>query len=274
MDCLAQCANIVQEGHLLCESHQNHDIRLLFPTIHSLQIWAQRLEELNNTAPTPALSFSFAIGTNSRDYEDDLMRVHNHLLSAKDPVEWKHEILESTPSLFRLEDCTDSKYELEHKNTFFVADVGDLLAIILLKASVRDIPPSELLNTMSIYQYDVRRDDLKLVMLTPSYGYLDAEKWVKAMDDRYTKGFSSTDTGNTFVLATYIDEKTTDLAGFVDDGALYGYYGLNKMNPLEILLTGTTLQNGAISVGTRVDIADVAELEIGLLDFLFHARHV
>ena len=258
---------------------QDLDLRLCFPTIHSLQLWVQRLEELNNTAPTtPRLSISFAINTHTTAhnmYKERLMRVHNHLLSLKDPVEWKPEILDNTPALFRLEVCTASKYELTPKNTFFVANVGDLLDIILWKAHSLRIAPSVLLNTtMSIYRYNVHHNGLNLVMLTPSYGYLDAEKWVASIDGKYTKSFTTADHGDNFVLAAYIDEKTSCLDGFVDNSALYGYYGLNQRNPREVLLTGTALGKGTISAGTRVDIADVDELNLGYLDYLYDFKNI
>ena len=205
-------------------------------------------------APTPALSFSFALDrTNSAGCEENLMRVHHALLSAKDPVKWTPQTLRNTPSLFRLEDCTDSTYKLEPKNTFFVADAEDLFHIIRWKAQQKNTRPSALLATMSIYEYKVLRDDLELVILTPSYGYLDAEKWVQSIDGTYHKGFTSADTGDNFVLATYINNKEKGLDGFVDEHALYGYHGRNQANPLEILLTGTAIARGALSIGRRLE---------------------
>jgi len=229
-------------------------IRVCFPTDHSRRVWARRLVVLNNMAPASALSFSLVPDQkNCVGCQENLMRVHHALLSAKDPVEWTPQTLKNTPSLFRLEDCTKDTYKLEHKNTFFVTDAKDLFHIIRWKAQQKNTRPSALLATMSIYEYKVLRDDLELVILTPSYGYLDAEKWVQSIDGTYNKSFTSADTGDNFVLATYIDKKEKGLDGFVDEHALYGYYGRNQVNPLEILLTGTALARGALSIGRRLE---------------------
>ena len=78
--------------------------------------------------------------------------------------------------------------------------------------------------------------------------------------------------GKNSVLATYLDENQEDLKmhGFVNDRALWTYYGPVDDRLPEVVLTATTISNGVVKTGYKLG-ADVfvENLEVGYLDYRY-----
>jgi len=235
-------------------------VSLYFPTIKARKLWSRyftNLEYATGRSPHP---IRFEVDE-SKDmapvYASILQRVHQYLLSLSVAKEWGALQLVGSSPLYRLE--TSMVQEIlvpANRNLAFVLNVHDVAHYILLQSRLQEQRPSQVLQTMSIYEYHLQDAEhkLRLVALSEDYGYMDAEKWAKHLSSTYQPSFVTPSTGNSCVLATYFDENQENLQlhGFLHDRTLWTYPGQVDSFP-EVVLTATTISEGAVSTGRKVD---------------------
>lgn len=182
------------------------------------------------------------------------------------PREWTYITLKAGAQLYRVEDTQDDVLHLSPGggNQWFLPDIeseNTLAPIILWKARDYRMKPSEVLDEWRLYAFSATRD-LRLVCLSDSYCYAEAEQYiVQNLDPSYTPSFHSRGVGDNGIIAAFLNKIRLD--GYYEDSCL----GNRDMNPPEVMVTTHALSVGALSPGVRMAWPDGEDTDGGLLDF-------